>query len=102
MERMDDEHARRGAVEAPALERKPSDYVRGGNIYFSCEADEWLLPQALRLVGEGQIVYASDFPHWDHGYPASIEELRSRGDIGEAQKRKILADNCRRLYGLAG
>lgn len=100
MERMDDEYARR-AVEAPLLRNKPSDYVRAGTIYFSCEADEWLLPQAVRLVGENQLVYASDFPHWDHSFPGSIDEIRARGDLTDVQKRKILADNCRRLYGLA-
>ena len=100
MERMDDEFAKRGHAEAPALKKKPSDYVRGGTIYFSCEADEWLLPQALTLVGENQIVWASDFPHWDNSYPGSIDEIRNRGDITDAQKRKLLGDNCRRLYGL--
>ncbi len=100
MERMDDEFAKRGRAEAPALKKKPSDYVRSGTIYFSCEADEWLLPQALTLCGENQIVYASDFPHWDNSFPGSIDEIRSRGDITDTQKRKILADNCRRLYGI--
>jgi predicted TIM-barrel fold metal-dependent hydrolase len=99
MERMDDEYAKR-AEEAPALRKKPSEYIRSGSIYFSCEADEWLLPQAVKLVGENQIVYASDFPHWDHSFPGSIDEIRDRGDITDAQKRKILADNTRRLYGL--
>lgn len=100
MERMDDEYAKRGEIEAPALRKKPSDYVRSGKIYFSCEADEWLLPQALKLVGENQIVYASDFPHWDHSFPGSIDEIRNRGDLTDAQKKKVLADNCRRLYKL--
>jgi predicted TIM-barrel fold metal-dependent hydrolase len=99
MERMDDEYDKRGADEAPALKKRPSEYVRGGTVYFSCEADEWLLPQALRLVGEDRIVYASDFPHWDNGYPGSVDEVRMRGDITETQKRKVLEDNCRRLYG---
>ena len=99
MERMDDEYAKR-AEEAPALRKKPSEYIRSGSIYFSCEADEWLLPQALKLVGENQIVYASDFPHWDHSFPQSIDEIRDRGDLSDAQKRKILGDNARRLYGL--
>jgi uncharacterized protein len=100
MERMDDEFDKRGAAEAPALRKRPSEYVRGGNIYFSCEADEWLLPQALKLVGENQVVYASDFPHWDNSYPGSIDEIVNRGDITESQKRKVLGENCRRLYGL--
>ena len=96
---MDDEYAKR-AVEAPALKKNPSQYVRSGNIYFSCEADEWLLPQAMKLVGENQIVYASDFPHWDNSYPQSLDEIRERGDLSDAQKGKILGDNARRLYGL--
>src|SRR4030095_161111 len=54
-ERMDDEYAKRSS-EAPALKKEPSAYCRSGNIYFSCEADEWLLPQALKLVGADQLV----------------------------------------------
>ncbi len=99
MERMDDEYAKR-AVEAPALKKKPSDSVRSGTIYFSCEADEWLLPQAVKLIGENQIVYASDFPHWDNSYPQSVNEIRERGDLTDRQKQKIFADNARHLYGL--
>src|SRR5438046_1629624 len=49
---------------------------------------------------ENQSVYASDFPHWDNSYPQSIDEIRDRGDLSDAQKRKILGDNARRLYGL--
>jgi predicted TIM-barrel fold metal-dependent hydrolase len=100
MERMDEEYAKRKS-EAPVLKKKPSDYVRSGKIYFSCEADECLLPQAMKLVGDNQIVYASDFPHWDGSYPHSIGELRERDDLSEAQKGKVLADNARRLYKLA-
>ena len=99
IERMDEEYAKRSS-EAPALRKKPSEYVRSGRIYFSCEADECLLPQALRLIGEDQIVYASDYPHWDGSYPHSIGELRERSDLTEAQKRKVLAENARRLYKL--
>ena len=96
---MDDEYAKR-APEAPALKKKPSDYIRAGKIYFSCEADEWMMPQAMKLIGDNQIVWASDFPHWDNSYPQSIDDIRERGDLTEAQKNKILNDNGRRLYGL--
>jgi len=54
----------------------------------------------VKLVGENQIVYASDFPHWDNSYPQSLNEIRDRGDLTGAHKRKILSDNARRLYGL--
>ena len=99
IERMDEEYAKRSS-EAPMLKRKPSEYVRAGKIFFSCEADECLLPQALKLIGESQIVYASDYPHWDGSYPHSLEELKSREDLSEAQKRNVLAENARRLYNL--
>ena len=99
VERMDEEYAKR-ASEAPVLKQKPSHYVRSGKIYFSCEADECLLPQALALIGEEQIVYASDYPHWDGSYPDSLDELRRREDLTDAQKCKVLADNARQLYRL--
>jgi predicted TIM-barrel fold metal-dependent hydrolase len=98
-ERMDDEYAKRHA-EAPACTKKPSEYVRSGRIYFSCEADEWMMPQAMKLIGNDQIVWASDYPHWDHSFPGSIAEIRERGDLTDAQKQKILNDNARRLYGV--
>ena len=58
------------------------------------------LSNANIRVGEGQIVYASDYLHWDHSFPGSIGEIRDRGDLADAQKGKILADNARRLYRL--
>jgi uncharacterized protein len=100
VERMDEEFEKRGHVEAPALTKRPSEYVKSGNVYFSCEADETLLPQAIEYVGAGQIVYASDFPHWDHSYPKSLKELVDRPDVTDAQKAKILSENPRRLYRL--
>jgi predicted TIM-barrel fold metal-dependent hydrolase len=100
IERMDEEYAKR-SPEAPALRKNPSDYVRSGQIFFSCEADECLLPQALQLIGDAQIVYASDYPHWDGSYPHSLAELRGREDISAAQKNKVLGENAKRLYRLA-
>jgi uncharacterized protein len=98
-ERMDDEYAKRKA-EAPACKKTPSEYIRSGRIYFSCEADEWLMPQAMKLIGDNQIVWASDFPHWDHSFPGSIDEIKNRGDLSDTQKQKLLNDNGRRLYGI--
>jgi predicted TIM-barrel fold metal-dependent hydrolase len=100
VQRMDEEFEKRGHVEAPRLPQRPSEYVKGGNIYFSCEAEEILLRPALDYVGARQVLYASDFPHWDHSYPHSLKELTDRPDVTEAEKRQIFSDNPRRLYGL--
>ena len=98
LQRMDEEWDKRGHVEAKLLTKSPTEYVRSGQIFFSCEADEPLLPQALQWVGDERILYASDFPHWDHSYPWSVRELSERTDLSAVQKQRILADNARRLY----
>ena len=100
VQRMDEEFEKRGHVEAKALTKKPSEYVRSGNLYFSCEADEVLLPQAIEYLGAEQIMYASDFPHWDHSYPTSLKELVDREDVSDAHKQLIFSANPRRFYRL--
>ena len=100
VQRMDEEYEKRGHIEAKQCRRKPSEYVRGGNVYVSCEADETLLPQAIDYIGASQILYASDFPHWDHSYPKSLKELVDREDVSDDAKRKIFSENPRRLYSM--
>jgi predicted TIM-barrel fold metal-dependent hydrolase len=84
---------------APREALPPMDYIRKGNLYFSAEIEDALLPQVLDLVGEGQIVFGSDMPHGDRERFAARELLR-RNDIGEAAKAKILVENPVSLYGL--
>lgn len=100
VQRMDEEFEKRGHIEAPALTKLPSEYIKGGNIWVSCEADETLLPQAIEYLGASQILYASDFPHWDHSYPKSLKELQDRPDVSEEAKKQILWESPRRLYSL--
>ena len=100
MERMDEEYELRGAVEAPLLKRPPSEYIRDLPWYFHTESGERILPYVISVVGEDSIMYASDFPHWDAEYPASIDAMLDRDDLTEQAKRKILGENAKRLYGL--
>lgn len=101
MDRMDEEYEFRGHVEAPALRMKPSEYVKRSNIFVACEPEEQLLPATLRIIGADSIVFASDYPHWDGSFPESLFELEAREDLTEDEKRQILIDNPKRLYGLA-
>jgi predicted TIM-barrel fold metal-dependent hydrolase len=98
MDRMDEEWAKRGAAEAPLCRQKPSDYLRSGQLYFAAEGDEKSLPEVVRRLGDDIIFYASDVPHWDHDYPANIQELATRDDLSVQTRRKILGENTRRLY----
>ena len=98
LQRMDEEYEKRGHAEAKLLTASPTEIVRSHSIYFSCEADEPLLPQAIAYVGADRIMYASDFPHWDHSYPKSVKELADRADVSDEDKRKVLAANARKFY----
>jgi len=59
------------------------------------------LPQVLDLVGDGQILFGSDMPHGDRERFAE-KILRSRTDISETAKTKILEANPAKFYQLAG
>jgi predicted TIM-barrel fold metal-dependent hydrolase len=84
---------------APRAACAPHEYLRRGNIYVSAEVDDTLLPQVIELLGEDHIIFGSDMPHGDRERFAA-KTLLGRADLSDAAKRKILADNPRRLYRL--
>lgn len=100
--RMDEEWKKRGALEAPRCKLKPSDYLTSDRVFYPAEASEWLLGPTTQALGKAGIFYASDWPHWDHGFPENIHEMLERRDISEEMKRGILSETARRLYGLSG
>lgn len=83
----------------PKQARPTMEYIRRGNLYFSAEVEDALLPQVLELVGEGQIVFGSDMPHGDRERFAA-RMLEERKDISSTAKAGILEKNPARLYGL--
>ena len=101
LDRMDERWHLRGREDAPLLTKSPSEYLASGNIFISCEADERMLPETLRVLGEDVVVFASDFPHWDAEFPENIRRLLAREDLTPAQREKVAGLNAQRLYGLA-
>jgi len=86
---------------APIQKLAPIEYVKKGNLYFSAEIEDVLLPQVLELVGDGQIMFGSDMPHGDRErFAAGM--LCQRQDIGDAAKSKILESNPVKFYNLSG
>jgi predicted TIM-barrel fold metal-dependent hydrolase len=86
---------------APIQKLAPMEYIERGNIYFSAEVEDALLPQVLELVGEGQIMFGSDMPHGDRERFAA-KMLQDRKDLSESAKTKILESNPVKFYHLAG
>jgi predicted TIM-barrel fold metal-dependent hydrolase len=85
---------------APIQALPTMDYVRKGNLYFSAEVEDLLLPQVLDLVGEGQILFGSDMPHGDRERFAA-KMLLERPDLTASAKEHILETNPARFYGLS-
>jgi predicted TIM-barrel fold metal-dependent hydrolase len=99
LNRMDD-HAEQFAKDHPPLPEKPSTYFRR-QCFLGIEAEDPLLPMLIDQGLEDNLLFASDFPHFDAKFPGAVTGLTDREDIGEAVKRKILSDNARRLNGIA-
>jgi uncharacterized protein len=58
--------------------------------------------QLIPLLGADSCMWASDYPHTDSTFPNSRAAIDDTlGTLTEADRRKITATNCARLYGFA-
>ncbi|MBM3502539.1 MAG: hypothetical protein FJX65_01580 [Alphaproteobacteria bacterium] len=78
---------------------RPSDWLRGGNVYFCCEGDERFLPVVAELLGDDHIITSADLPH-DEALDEAIKKIHERPDLSDRLKSKILNANPARFYGL--
>jgi predicted TIM-barrel fold metal-dependent hydrolase len=99
MQRLDHEYQMR-TCEAPMLKRLPSEYMR--EMYYTSQPLEKtnldLLQSTMKAFNaETQLLYASDWPHWDFDAPSSIMSIPF---LSEQAKRNILGLNAARLFNL--
>ncbi len=86
--------------EMPALKEKPSDYLKRQFFYTTQPIEEPAstgdLLHLYELVGgKTQIMFSSDFPHWDFDNPFKILPGKAAADL----KRRILRESARQLFG---
>jgi predicted TIM-barrel fold metal-dependent hydrolase len=60
-----------------------------------------MLPLVIDRMGDDRIVISTDYPHLDCIFPNAIDTFLALPGVGDESKRKILWDNCARLYKLA-
>jgi uncharacterized protein len=98
-----DEHAETIKAGLPELKHKPSEYVLSGRYFQSIEIPEGLkvTKSVLDFVGDGVLMYASDYPHGESHFPKSVDMVMA-WNMPEAQKRKLFWDNAVRLYARCG
>jgi predicted TIM-barrel fold metal-dependent hydrolase len=99
MQKLDHEYLLRPS-ECPVLKKKPSDYMR--DMYYSTQPMEIQDMEALQTTfrmmnAETQLLYASDYPHWDFDLPSTIYDLPF---LSEKAKHNILGGNAARLFKL--
>ena len=100
MQRLDDQFLMRQS-EAPQLKRMPSDYMRE-NCWYTTQPMETTHPKALECTFEminarTQLLFASDWPHFDFDLPQMIYDLPF---LDEQAKRNILGLNAAKLFNL--
>jgi uncharacterized protein len=96
--RMDEHYEHREKVVKKKMPLTPREYFKR-QCYVSIEAEETLGKTFVDYVSEDNLVFSTDFPHEDSRYPHSLEtfdELPLSKDV----KRKVLWDNCARLYAI--
>lgn len=99
MQRLDFEYHMRPS-EAPLLKRPPSEYIK--EMFFTSQPLE---RENLKLVeatfeamnAETQLMYSSDWPHWDFDTPSTIDTLPF---LSPRAKRQILGLNAARVFNL--
>ena len=99
MQRLDHEFMMR-VCEAPMLKRPPSEYIR--EMFFTTQPLEKTNMKLLQATfeainAETQLLFASDWPHWDFDPPSAITTIPF---LSEQAKRNILGLNAAKLFGL--
>lgn len=94
--RLDDQQEKYGDSPLPL---RPSEYFLRQCV-ISMEADESLALDVMAKYGDDLVVISTDYPHPDSAFPHAMDEFFSLG-MSEEARRKVLWDNCAKLYGLA-
>jgi hypothetical protein len=99
-QRLDNDYKMRSS-ECPSLRKLPSEYMK--DMYYTSQPMEMpndldFLEMTFKMINaETQLIYASDYPHWDMDLPSVIYDLPF---LDEKAKRNILGGNAIRAFDL--
>jgi len=96
--RLDDQWEKFGPGCERSLSMLPSEYFRR-QCYIALDVDEEPAVDVVNKMGAEYFVVSSDYPHSDGAFPEAIEQFLGL-PFGDEQRRKILWDNCARLYSI--
>ncbi|MBM3485039.1 MAG: amidohydrolase [Alphaproteobacteria bacterium] len=100
MQRLDNDYKMRSS-EAPGLKKLPSEYMQDmfyTNQPMEMPSDMSVLECTFKMIkAETQLLWCSDYPHWDMDLPSVIYDLPF---LDEKAKRNILGENSRKLFDI--
>jgi predicted TIM-barrel fold metal-dependent hydrolase len=100
IQRLDNEYMMRSS-ECPGLKKLPGEYIT--DMFYTSQPmevprDMSLLEATFKCIkAESQLLYSSDYPHWDFDLPSTIYDLPF---LKEKAKRDILGGNAVKLFKL--
>jgi predicted TIM-barrel fold metal-dependent hydrolase len=96
--RMDEQYAYVGST--AELRQKPSEYLSSGRFFCSIEHQEGedMFNTVTGFLGDGVLMYASDYPHSECQFPESIDNVLAWSSLKPATRQKLLWDNAARFF----
>ena len=76
----------------------PSEYFKR-QCCLALDADEEPAVDVVEKLGADYFVVSTDYPHPDGAFPEAMNEFLAL-PLDDAARRKILWDNCARLYDI--
>ncbi len=80
------------------MSMKPSDYFLR-QCFISVDVEENLVSDVVKRIGDDNVVISTDYPHADSHWPDAVNHFMAM-DLPSQARKKILWDNCSRLYGV--
>lgn len=82
----------------PQTAMTPLEYARAGRVFCGVELDEGpaMVRSVMEVVGDGVLMYSSDYPHGGCKFPASPDVVLGWSELGEPVLRKLFSDNAER------
>jgi predicted TIM-barrel fold metal-dependent hydrolase len=97
---LDERQDKFGDEERFGTKLSPTEYFLR-QCYASVDVDEEPVKYVIDSFGDENLVISTDWPHDDSSYPQAINTFLALPNVSDESKRKILWDNCARLYNLA-
>jgi len=96
--RLDDQWEKFGPGCEYQLKMPPSEYFKR-QCYIALDVDEEPAVDVINKMGPDYFVVSSDYPHSDGAFPEATSQFFGL-PLTDEQRRKILWDNCARLYAI--